>query len=502
MRKLWIVGILAAGLLTAGLSLTWLGNDADQIAVEPTLAFAQETEVNQAITESGQAAIKAAIAKAGPAVVRIDVTATMNVSNPFYRFFNDPFFRRFFGEPFDIPQERESRSVGSGFVIDYAGEKLVLTNHHVIDGAKSIRVTSIDNKTWDAEVVGSDSQLDIAVLRITADTSDLAAATLGDSEFLEIGDWVIAIGNPLGLSYTVTLGIVSALDRDIEKPTGIGRYDNLIQTDAAINPGNSGGPLVNASGEVIGINTLIAAQSNTGVPIEGINFAIAINAATDVLEQLVTIGKVARSWLGVYIQDITSAMADKFGVEAGEGVLVSDIVADSPAEAAGIESGDVITKVDDEPVGSTDELIQAVSLKPIGSTVELEIVRAGDVIRLEATLAERPSEEELYGSQLPAIESESEVEEKFGITVGPVTLEVAERLGLHSRQGVVIMEIAQGSRAYWAELQVDDVILEIDLEPIDSVESWNETVSNLDEDADALFTILRNGRTLFVTLDR
>lgn len=502
MRKFWIVGILAAGLLTAGLSLTWPGNDSDQITVEPALAFAQETEVNQAITESGQAAIKAAIAKAGPAVVRIDVTATINVSNPFYRFFNDPFFRRFFGEPFDIPQEQESRSVGSGVVIDYTGEKFILTNHHVIDGAKSIRVTSIDNETWDAEVVGSDSQLDIAVLRITADISNLAVATLGDSESLEIGDWVIAIGNPLGLSYTVTLGIVSALDRDIEKPTGIGRYDNLIQTDAAINPGNSGGPLVNASGEVIGINTLIAAQSNTGVPIEGINFAIAINSATDVLEQLVTTGKVVRAWLGVYIQDITSAMAGKFGVETGKGVLVSDVVADSPAEAVGIESGDVITRVDDEPVGSTDELIETISLKPIGSVVDLEIVRAGKTIHFKATLVERPSEEELYGSQLPAIESEPEVEEKFGITVGPVTTEVAERLGLHSRQGVVIMEIAQGSRAYWAELQVDDVILEIDLDPIDSVKSWNETVSDLGEDADPLFTILRNGRTYFVTLGR
>ena len=502
MRKLWTVGIIAAGLLIAGLSLTWMEKDVDRLVFEPTFALAQETDANQAITDSGQAAIKAAIAQAGPAVVRIDVTATTNASNPFYRFFSDPFFRRFFGEPFDIPQERESRSVGSGFVIDYAGEKFVLTNHHVIDGAKSIRVTSVDNEAWDAEVVGSDEQLDIAVLRIEADTSGLTAATLGDSETLEIGDWVIAIGNPLGLSYTVTLGIVSALDRDIEKPTGIGRYDNLIQTDAAINPGNSGGPLVNAAGEVIGINTIIAAQSNTGVPIEGINFAIAINAATDVLEQLVTTGKVARAWLGVYIQDLTSALADKFGVKVGEGVLVSDIVVDAPAEAAGIESGDVILKVDSESVGSTDELIQAVSLKPIGSTVELEIIRDGEVIRLEATLVERPSEEEIYGTSLPPIESEPEVEEKFGITVGPLTLEVIERLGLHSQQGVVIMEIAQGSRAYWAGLQANDVILEIDLEPIDSVAAWNEAVSKLDEDADPLFTILRDGRTLFVTLER
>jgi len=265
MRKGWILGILLALILATGASIAWVGNQDGKITIGTEVALAQETSVNQAITDSGQSAIKQAIANVGPAVVRIDVTAVVSFTSPFDNFFNDPFFRRFFGEPFNIPQERERRAIGSGVVIEYAGEKLVLTNAHVIDQATTIRVTSLDGQTWTAQVVGSDTQLDVAVLRLDGDTTKLATAKLGDSSNVEIGDWAIAIGSPIGLSYTVTLGIISALDRDIEKPSGIGRYENLIQTDAAINPGNSGGPLANASGQVIGINTAIARQSGGGI---------------------------------------------------------------------------------------------------------------------------------------------------------------------------------------------------------------------------------------------
>jgi serine protease Do len=480
-KRVWIIGLLIALAFTT-VATGWLGNG---------VVLGQDT--NQAIAASGQAAIKNAIAKVGPAVVRIDVTATVAVSNPF---FNDPFFRYFFGEP-NTPQRQEERALGSGLVVNYNGEKLVLTNEHVIDNATSIKVTSTSGKVWDATVVGSDKKLDIAVLRLKGDTTDLATAELGDSDAAEIGDWVIAIGNPLGLSYTVTLGIVSALHRQIPKPDGIGYYEDLIQTDAAINPGNSGGPLVNAEGKVIGINTVIARQSQ-GIAIEGINFAVAINPVKAVLDQLVTKGKVVRGWLGVKVQDLTPAMADKFGVAAG--ALVADVIAGSPAEAAGLKSGDVITAVDTKQVKSAADLVRIISGSPAGATVDLTIVRSKRTIHLQVTLGERPSEEELYGQSSPTTASTTAVK-KFGITVGPVTPAVAQRLGLQSPRGVVIIKVEPGSRADWAGLEQDDVILEIDLQPIDSVDDWNKIVSKMSDNANPMFTILRNGSTMFVTLD-
>jgi len=485
-------------ILATGLSLTWMQNSDGGLAVETGVVLAQDKSVDQAITDSGQAAIKNAIAKVSPAVVRVDVTGIVEVQNPFNDFFNDPFFRRFFGEP-EVPQQQDRPALGSGVVLDYAGEKLVLTNAHVVEGATTIRATSPDGKTWNAEVVGSDAQLDIAVLRLEGDTSSLATAELGDSSALEIGDWAIAIGNPIGMSYTVTMGIISALNRDLQKPNGVGYYDNLIQTDAAINPGNSGGPLVNAAGKVIGINTLIARESSSGIPIEGINFAIAINPVKEVLAQLVATGKVTRAYLGVYIQDLTPAMEDTFGVKPGEGVLVSDIITGSPADEVGIQSGDVITRVDGEAVGSTDDLIHVISLKPVGTTVTLEIIRDKRPLQIQVTLAEKPSEEEVYGTKTPGTTG-TEAVSKFGLTVGSITPELAQRLGLHSTQGVVIMDVVPGSRADWAGLEENDIIREINRQKVASVDDWNALVGEMDENATLMFTILRDGRTYFVTL--
>jgi serine protease Do len=481
MRKLLITTGIVAMMLTIGV-----------------LTFAQEQSTQQAIAISGQQAIKLAIQEVGPAVVRIDVTSKVDVENRFGNFLNDPFFRRFFNEP-EVPEQREQQALGSGVAIEYGGELLILTNAHVIDRATTIQATGIDGDKWVAQAIGSDSELDIAVLRLEGDTANLAVAKLGDSSTVEIGDWAIAIGNPIGLSYTVTMGIISALDRDLQKPSGIGYYNNLIQTDAAINPGNSGGPLVNAAGEVIGINTLIARQSSTGIAIEGINFAISINPIKDVLGQLVATGKVTRAYLGVYIQNISPGLERTFGVGAGEGVLVSDIITGSPAETAGIESGDIITKVDGKPVRSTEELINEISFKSVGARVDLEIVRRQETLHLDVILTEKPSEEDLYGETSPEV-SKTQAAEKFGITVGAVTSSIAGRLGLHSTQGIVIMEIALGSRAYWAGLVKDDIVLEINLSPIASVADWNAVVREMDEDATPMFTIFRDGMTRFVTL--
>lgn len=481
MRKLLITTGIVALILTIGV-----------------LTFAQEQSTQQAIAISGQQAIKLAIQEVGPAVVRIDVTSKVDVENRFGNFLNDPFFRRFFNEP-EVPEQREQQALGSGVAIEYGGELLILTNAHVIDRATTIQATGIDGDKWVAQAIGSDSELDIAVLRLEGDTANLAVAKLGDSSTVEIGDWAIAIGNPIGLSYTVTMGIISALDRDLQKPSGIGYYNNLIQTDAAINPGNSGGPLVNAAGEVIGINTLIARQSSTGIAIEGINFAISINPIKDVLGQLVATGKVTRAYLGVYIQNISPGLERTFGVGAGEGVLVSDIITGSPAATAGIESGDIITKVDGKPVRSTEELINEISFKSVGARVDLEIVRRQETLHLDVILTEKPSEEDLYGETSPEV-NKTQAAEKFGITVGAVTSSIAGRLGLHSTQGIVIMEIALGSRAYWAGLVKDDIVLEINLSPIASVADWNAVVREMDEDATPMFTIFRDGMTRFVTL--
>ena len=493
-RKVWIVGSLLILFLIAGLSI--VGPDhRESFSLRSPSAMAQESSVQQSITDSCQAAVRQAIARAGPAVLRIDVTGTASAANPYSDLFSDPFFQRFFGLP-NTPQQQETQVLGSGVVIDVEGQKLVLTNQHVIDQAKTIKATAVNGTVWDAQVVGADSQIDIAVLRLNGDTTSLPAAELGDSSAVQIGDWAIAIGNPLGLSYTVTMGIISALNRDIEKPSGVGYYENLIQTDAAINPGNSGGPLVNAYGQVIGINVMIARESN-GVAVEGINFAIAINSVKDILNQLVTSGKVTRAWLGVYNQNITPSMEATFGVKPGEGVVVSDVIADSPAQRAGILSGDVITRVDGEAMTTTDVLTHKISLLPVGTVVTLDIVRAKASMQVQVTLAERPSEEAL-ASQSPA--AGSQAVSKFGLTVGPITKTIVQQLGLHSTQGVVIMEVASDSKAYWAGLEVGDVILEVNLEPIVTIADWSALVSQMTDDSNPLFTILRGGTTRFVPL--
>ncbi|MCD5415738.1 PDZ domain-containing protein [Candidatus Bipolaricaulota bacterium] len=498
MRRNWIIGALLVLILATGLSITWIQSSNSGAALLAGAVHARDGAVEQAIADSGQIAIRNAIARIGPTVMRIDVTGEVELPRRLRDFLHDPFFRRFFGDP-EIPWLRERQSIGSGIVIDYAGEKLILTNAHVVARATAIRVTSPAGMRWTAEIIGSDAQLDIALLRLAGDTADLVAAELGDSSAVEIGDWAIAIGNPIGMSYTVTMGIISALDRDLRRPDGIGYSDNLIQTDAAINPGNSGGPLVSAHGEVIGINTLIARQSIGGVPIEGINFAVPINPVKEVLGQLVATGRVARGWLGVYIQDLTPVMAEKFGVRVGEGALIADLLSGSPADDAGIRSGDIIIKVDDQAIGSTDELIAAILSTPPGTTINLEIVRDKETIKLRATLAERPRPERLYVDATPD-RQERETLAKFGLIVGPISPALAQQLGLHSTQGVVIIEVVPGTQADRAGLRTGDLIREIDRQRIDSVDHWNALVAETAEDAAMMFTILRDGRMHFVTL--
>jgi serine protease Do len=505
MRKIALIGLVLAFLVGTGFTIAWLGQTDGQLVLRTPVASAQEDDstslsANQAITDSGQSAIKNAIAAVGPAVVRIDVTGTVNVSNPFSEFLNDPFFERFFGTPNDEPQAQTTRSLGSGFVIAYEGEKLVITNQHVIADADTIEVTDNEGNSWDAVVIGSDDVLDIAVLRLDGDTIALPSVRLGDSDTVELGDWAIAIGSPLGLSYTVTMGIISATDRDIEKPSGIGNFDNLIQTDAAINPGNSGGPLVNAYGEVIGINTMIARSTSGGVSVEGINFAIAINGITAVLPQLIQVGEIQRGWLGVQHTAITTESAAAYGIDPDQsGTLVLFAYPGDPADIAGIQEGDVIIQVGEVPIETSDDLNREVGLLVAGTAVDFVVIRDGETLTLTVILGLRPSEQELltYQGQAP----ESDAESFLGITVGPVTGIVARYLGLNSTDGVVIMEIEPGSRAEEARLAEGDVILEIDHVAIATVEAWDSATSELDVDNAVTLTIYRNGGLRFVIVE-
>ncbi len=514
MRKIALVGLVIAFLVGTGFTIAWIGQTDGQLVVQTPVASAQndtsstaddeasshDPSVNQAITDSGQSAIKSAIAAVGPAVVRIDVTGTVDTVNPFSEFFNDPFFERYFGTPDDEPQERTTRSLGSGFVILYEDEKLVITNRHVIANADTIEVTDNKGNTWTATVIGSDDVLDVAVLRLTGDTSSLPTATLGDSDTVELGDWAIAIGSPLGLSYTVTMGIISATDRDIEKPSGIGNFNNLLQTDAAINPGNSGGPLVNAYGEVIGINTMIARSTSSGVSIEGINFAIAINGITDTLSQLISTGEIQRGWLGVQHTEITPESAESFAIDPEQsGTIVVMVFPGDPADEAGIEQGDVIIQVGDVPIEVSDDLNREVGLLMAGTVVDFVVIRDGEPLTLTVTLGLRPSEEELltYQGQAPDGNSES----FLGITVAPITGIIARHLGLNSTDGVVIMDVESGSKAEEAGLSGGDVILEFNHVAIASVEEWDSVVSELDEDDAVTLTVYRSGEIRFVIVE-
>jgi len=505
MRKIALIGLVVAFLIGTGFTIAWIGQTDGQLVVQTSVVSAQEdtsstdddaaphdSSVNQAIADSGQSAIKNAIAAAGPAVVRIDVTGTVDTSNPF--------FERFFGTPDNEPQEQTTQSLGSGFVIQYEDEKLVITNQHVIAGADTIEVSDNEGNTWDAVMIGSDDVLDIAVLRLDGDTGSLPTVTLGDSDTVELGDWAIAIGSPLGLSYTVTMGIISATERDIGKPSGIGNFNNLIQTDAAINPGNSGGPLVNAYGEVIGINTMIARSTSGGVSIEGINFAIAINGITDVLPQLIQSGEIQRGWLGVQHTAITPESAEAFGIDPDQsGTVVIFVFPGDPADTAGMQEGDIVIQVGDVAIEDSDDLNREVGLLAAGSTVDFVVIRDGETLTLSVTMGLRPSEEELltYQGQEPDSDSAS----FLGITVGPVTGIIAQQLGLNSTEGVVIMDIEPGSKAEQAGLAEGDVILEIDQMAITTLEEWDSAVSELDESNAVALTVYRNEELRFIIVE-
>ncbi len=325
--------------------------------------------------------IASIVEKAGPAVVKIDTKVTSQQAVPLNPFFNDPFFRHFFGDT--ERSERVEEGMGSGFIISEDG--YILTNQHVVGGASEILVTVVGyDDPFRAELVGEDFDLDLAVIKIDA-PKPLPTLKLGDSEKVRVGEWVIAIGNPYGLDHTVTVGVVSAKGRPVNIPTseGVRRYKNLMQTDTAINPGNSGGPLLNLQGEVIGINTAINANA------QGIGFVIPTSTIQPVLEQLIQKGKVTRPFLGVSVQDVTEELAEYFGLKEATGAIITDVVDGSPAAKAGLRRGDVILSIDEEPVENAEDLVNMIQSKKIGDKSVLLVARNGETRFVQVTIGER-----------------------------------------------------------------------------------------------------------------
>ncbi|MEE8118642.1 MAG: DegQ family serine endoprotease [Gammaproteobacteria bacterium] len=396
------------------------------------------------------------IERVSPAVVNISTRGHINVQrNPL---FNDPFFRRFFGNPQQQPQRRETQSLGSGVIID-AKNGYVLTNHHVVENADEITVTLNDNRSITAVVVGSDVRTDVAILQIKAD--NLTDLKIADSDKLKVGDFVIAIGNPFGLSHTVTSGIVSGLGRTGLNPEN---FEDFIQTDASINPGNSGGALVNLRGELVGINTAILSRSGGNI---GIGFAIPVNMAAQVKDQLLEFGEVRRGVLGINIQDVTPDLAEAFELKHNEGALVTLIVSNSAAEKAGLKEGDVITAVNGEPVAGSTDLRNHVGLMRVGSEVKLSVVREGKH-RTVTAIIEDPEDVVVATSDLhPRLE-------------GAEFAEIDERSPLFGKvEGVLVAKVEPGSpaaRAGGVGLRPGDIITSVNRRRVSSVPDFEQLV--------------------------
>ncbi len=450
------------------------------------------------LVDSQQTAITRAAEKVGPAVARVEVTKSLSRSGP-SSFFEDPFFRYFFGEP---PQreEREVESLGSGFVISWQGKKYVLTNQHVVSGAKEINLVFKDGATYQAEVVGSDEMIDVAVLKFTGDrsTDDLPTVTFGDPESTPIGSWVVAIGNPEGFENSVTAGVLSARNRSIPKPNSEGSYQNLLQTDAAINPGNSGGPLVNMQGKVIGMNTAIIRRNQQGVPITGLNFAVSIDSVEKVISDLVRKGEVTRAWLGVWFQKITPEMGEKFGLENGNGVLISEVIKGSPADKAGLKAGDVIVRLNGTEITGSNQFQQEIMYREVGEKIELTIIRNQEQNTVSVTLGKKTEEPKGTSKKENSI-----TDDAFGLTLAENSEKLQENYDLAVGRGLVVTEVKPLGPA--GELQEGDILLQaglsnMDLYSLNTVEDWEKVTKPLEKGDTLLVRLLRGRGYRWITL--
>ena len=454
-----------------------------------TAGYAEQPKISQEsidfLTKTGEAMAEVA-EFVKPAIVNVSTTKTEKLSetqlNPML---NDPFFRRFFGDRFrqpEAPREHKLMSLGSGVIVSSDG--YILTNTHVVKGADKIKVTLSDKREFTAKLIGNDPKTEISVIKI--DATDLPTIPMGDSDKLKVGEVVLAIGNPFGLNQTVTMGIVSAVGR---ANVGIAEYEDFIQTDAAINPGNSGGALVNARGELVGINTAIF--STTG-GYQGIGFSIPSNMVKAVMKSLIEIGKVVRGWFGVSIQAITPELAQQFQLKQDYGTLVADVVEGSPADKAGIKRGDVIVEFDGKEIKEPFQLRNMVAGTQPGDTREVKIIRDGKPMTLEVTIGELPTETEKVPTSYDNALN--------GVEVQNLTPEIYRELNIPSKiRGVVVTNIESGSAAE-STLVPGDVIIEIDRKAVTNTDDYENIVSQIKTGKVITVLIFRKGATLFVTI--
>jgi serine protease Do len=403
-----------------------------------------------------------------PAVVNISTTQEVQApqagqlpfpqGSPFEGSPLEDFFREFFGDRVPDTRPRRMTALGSGFVIDPAG--MIVTNNHVIADATRIQVVFQDDRTFEATVIGRDPATDLAVLKIEAD-EPLQAVRWGRSDTAEVGDWVVAIGNPFGLGGSVTAGVLSAHARDIRA----GPYDEFLQTDASINRGNSGGPLFNTNGEVIGVNTVILSPTGGNI---GIGFAVPSSVAQLVVQQLVETGEVRRGFIGVTIQPVTEQIAETLGLDAARGALVSEVEANSPAGQAGFQAGDVIIEFDGKPIREVRELPRVVAATEIGRTVEVVAVRNGEPVTLDVEVARRPGDIQAESREETPDERTEPEESRYGLALAPLTAETRDRLGIGPdiESGVVVTSIVPGGIADGEGLRGGDVIVEVNRKPV------------------------------------
>ncbi|MBF0279361.1 MAG: DegQ family serine endoprotease [SAR324 cluster bacterium] len=434
------------------------------------------------------------VEKAQRAVVHIKVEKTVSQPNRMSSPFGSPqdeFFKRFFPgmrlPQFDrIPkqdQEFRQQGQGSGSIIDPEG--YILTNNHVIEGTDKITVHLIDGRQFPAEIVGTDPLSDIAVIKISGE--NLPTIPIGNSEDMRTGETVIAIGNPFGLSNTVTMGIISAKGRS---NMGIVDYENFIQTDAAINPGNSGGPLINLEGKIIGVNTAIFSKNGS---YQGIGFSVPINMAQHIMTDLIENGSVSRGWLGVNIQNITPELAKAFAVETSKGALVVGVLEDSPAKKAGLRRGDVIVALNQENILSSDDLRNKVGLITPESKVSFKVIRQGRAEDVDVQLGKRPSNKQL--SQVPIQETNS-----IGVKVQNLTPELAKKFDVQQKAGIVIVEVAENSEAFNAGLRVGNIIQEINRQSIVDVKSFEEALEKADLEKGILLLVSTRQQSQYLVL--
>ncbi len=447
----------------------------------------------------------AAIGKVtSPAVVSISVekkvdTGSMSQlqfgdqSNPL----GDDFLRRFFGDEFQqqIPRGTPHKSrpsqrevvtgQGSGYIVTSSGD--VITNHHVIDGADKVLVRLNDDREFTAKVIGSDPHTDVAVLHI--DATDLPTLQFGNSDALEVGEWVLASGAPFGLTHTLTAGIVSATGRS---SVGITDYEDFIQTDAAINPGNSGGPLLNLNGQVVGMNTAIFSKSGGYM---GVGFAIPSSMVQQVYHQILENGSVTRAYLGVVIQPLTHELAESFHVKDAKGALIGDVQQGSPGEKAGLKNGDIVTALNGRPYGDIGQFRNAIALMAPGSKVELTVLREGKTLKLTATLEKLPTKEQLAAAESGMIDG-------WGFGAQTLTPDLAKQLNLSAESGVVITEVEDGSLADRAGLQPGMVILQINRKHVENMQEFAAALEQ-SKDADSLLLLVQDNRgSRFVVLSK